>query len=61
MPEHAKKVFSGVMFDVYQWEQEMYDGSTATFEKLTRPDTAQVIPVTKRQHYSHYQPRATNE
>jgi ADP-ribose pyrophosphatase len=45
LPPHAKKVFAGVMFDVYQWEQEMYDGSTATFEKLKRPDTVVVFPV----------------
>ena len=46
IPEHAKKVFSGVMFDVYQWEQEQFDGSTAVFEKLTRPDTVVVFAVT---------------
>lgn len=45
MPEHAKRVFKGVMFDTYQWEQEMYDGTKATFEKLKRPDTVVVFPV----------------
>lgn len=45
IPPQAKRVFKGVIFDVYQWEQEMYDGTTATFEKLKRPDTAVVIPV----------------
>lgn len=45
LPPHAKKVFAGVMFDVYQWEQELFDGSTATFERLKRPDSACVIPV----------------
>ncbi len=44
LPSHAKKVFSGVIFDVYQWEQELYDGSTATFERLKRPATLLVIP-----------------
>jgi 8-oxo-dGTP pyrophosphatase MutT (NUDIX family) len=34
-----------VLFDVYQWEQKMYDGSVATFEKLKRPDTVVVFPV----------------
>lgn len=34
------------MFEVYQWPQEMYDGTIATFEMLKRPDTAVVIPVT---------------
>lgn len=45
MPPTAKKVFSGQIFDVYQWEQRLYDGSTATFERLKRPDTVVVVPV----------------
>ncbi len=45
IPGHAKKVFSGVMFDVYQWEQEMFDGTKAVFEKIKRPDTVVVFPV----------------
>lgn len=48
IPEHAKKVFEGVIFDVYQWEQEMFDGSKMTFEKLKRPDTVVVFPVTDK-------------
>lgn len=43
LPPQAKKVFSGEIFDVYQWEQELYDGSTATFERLDRANTLQVI------------------
>jgi len=39
LPENARKVFSGIIFDVYQWEQELFDGSTATFEKLKRAGT----------------------
>ncbi len=46
IPKGAKKVFKGVIFDVYQWEQELYDGSKTTFEKLKRPDTACTIAVT---------------
>lgn len=45
LPENAKKVFEGVMFDVYQWEQEMFDGTKETFEKLKRPDTVTVFAV----------------
>jgi ADP-ribose pyrophosphatase len=45
LPDNAKKVFKGAIFDVYQWEQELYDGSTATFEGLKRPSTIQVIPT----------------
>lgn len=46
IPPHAKKVFAGVLFDVYQWQQELYDGSQATFEKICRPDTAGVLALT---------------
>jgi len=46
MPDSAKKVFSGKIYDVYQWEQKMYDGSVAVFERLKRADTVSIIPVT---------------
>ncbi|TAJ14380.1 NUDIX hydrolase, partial [Patescibacteria group bacterium] len=46
VPKNARKVFEGEIFDMYQWEQELYDGSTAIFEKGSRPDTAVVYPVT---------------
>lgn len=45
IPPHAVRVFKGVIFDVYQWEQMLYDGSTTTFECLKRPDTVIVIPL----------------
>jgi len=45
IPENATCVFKGALFDVYQWEQKLYDGSTATFEKLKRPDSVLVFPV----------------
>jgi 8-oxo-dGTP pyrophosphatase MutT (NUDIX family) len=47
LPENAKLVFKGVMFDTYQWDVEGYDGSKKVFEKLKRPDTAMIIPVTE--------------
>ncbi len=46
IPPHAKKAFAGVLFDVYQWEQELFDGTKATFEKLRRQDTVSVIATT---------------
>ena len=46
IPETAKKVFSGILFDVYQWEQKQYDGSVKTFEKVKRRDTVGVLAVT---------------
>jgi ADP-ribose pyrophosphatase len=45
IPENAKRVFQGEIFDVYQWPQEMYDGSQATFEMLKRADTVTVLAV----------------
>ncbi|MDP2861131.1 MAG: NUDIX hydrolase [bacterium] len=45
LPPNAKLVFKGKIFEVWQWEQKLFDGTTETFEKLRRPDTAQVIPV----------------
>lgn len=43
LPPNAKRVFKGVIYEVWQWEQEMFDGSTATFERIKRPDTVNVI------------------
>jgi len=47
LPPHAKLVFKGHIFETYQWEQKLYDGSTTTFEKLRRMDTASIIAVVK--------------
>ncbi len=46
LPDDAKKVFEGVIFDVYQWQQKMFDGSEETFERVRRPATVLVIPTT---------------
>ena len=43
IPINAKKVFSGIIFDTYQWEQEMYDGSHKIFEMVKRSPTVDVI------------------
>ncbi|MCX6779715.1 MAG: NUDIX hydrolase [Candidatus Magasanikbacteria bacterium] len=43
IPKQAKKVFTGEIFDIYQWPQKMFDGSTATFEMISRVDTVQII------------------
>lgn len=47
IPPNARRVFKGVLFDVYQWEQELFDGAIATFEKIKRADTVVIFPVTK--------------
>jgi ADP-ribose pyrophosphatase len=45
IPEHAERVFKGIIYDVYQWQQELFDGSHSTFEMLKRPDTIEVIAI----------------
>ncbi len=43
IPDNAKRVFKGEIFEVHQWQQELFDGSFATFEQLKRPDTVVAI------------------
>lgn len=45
IPEDAKLVFRGKIYDVYQWPQKMYDGSMETFEMLRRADTVKAIAI----------------
>jgi ADP-ribose pyrophosphatase len=45
IPTNAKKVFKGIIFDVYQWEQKQFNGTTKTFEMLKRENSVQVLPV----------------
>lgn len=47
-PKDARRVHSGPVFDVWQWEQALFDGSRRTFELLSRRDTVLVLPVTKQ-------------
>lgn len=49
IPEHAERVFKGQIFDVYQWQQKLFDGTEATFEMLRRPDTVEVIAIKDHQ------------
>jgi ADP-ribose pyrophosphatase len=45
IPDNAKLVFKGVIFDVYHWQQEMFDGSFATFEALKKRESVTVVAV----------------
>jgi ADP-ribose pyrophosphatase len=45
VPAEATCVFEGKIFSVWQWQQEMYDGSFETFEMLKRPDIVTVVAV----------------
>ena len=47
MPSNAKLVFKGKMFEVWQWEQKMFDGSVKIFERLRRQNTALVIATVR--------------
>ncbi len=46
IPNSAKKVFSGVIFDIYQWQQEMFDGTFETFEMIKRAPALSIIAIT---------------
>jgi ADP-ribose pyrophosphatase len=45
VPANAELAFKGVIYDVYQWSQTMFDGSQAPFEMLKRADTIVVLAV----------------
>ncbi len=45
LPLEAKQVFTGNIFDVYQWQQKMYDGTFVTFEMLKRANTVDIIAI----------------
>lgn len=44
-PDDSKIVFKGNLFEVRQWEQQLFDGSKTIFEMLIRPDTVRILPV----------------
>ncbi len=46
IPKHAKKVFNGIIFEVWQWKQKLFDGSLTTFEMLKRQDTVKAVCIT---------------
>jgi ADP-ribose pyrophosphatase len=46
IPENAKKVFKGEVFEVWQWQQTLFDGSVKTFEKAKRNSSVGILPVT---------------
>jgi ADP-ribose pyrophosphatase len=45
IPKQATRVFKGIIYDVYQWQQKQFDGSETTFEMLKRPDTVKIIAI----------------
>ena len=45
IPDVAQRVFHGKLFDVFQWNQVLYDGSNTIFEMVRRPDTVVIIGI----------------
>lgn len=45
IPKHAKRVFKGIIYDVYQWEQETFSGEIRIYEALRRSDVVIIIAV----------------
>ncbi|MBI5393019.1 NUDIX hydrolase [Candidatus Woesearchaeota archaeon] len=43
IPKEAKKVFSGYIFNIWHWQQEMFDGSFETFEMIERRAVVDII------------------
>lgn len=48
-PPTAQIVAEGVFFKLWQWPQQLFDGSTAIFESLSRPDTVTILALTAEQ------------
>ncbi len=42
---NKKLVYDGILFKVYQWEQEMFDGTKETFERAVRRPSVQLLVV----------------
>lgn len=55
IPENAKLVFDWIIYQVYQWEQLMFDGSLRTFEEIARPSSVFAIPVINNKILVSYQ------
>lgn len=44
-PADAELAYKGRLFNVWRWPQKLFDGTTVTFEVLSRPDTVLVLPI----------------
>ncbi len=48
IPAHAKRVFKGEILEVYTWDQELFDGSHSTFERIKKVDGVVIIATTNK-------------
>jgi ADP-ribose pyrophosphatase len=46
IPDNAKIVHKGIIYDVYNWEQKLFDEGTKIFEGLKRHPAVQIFAVT---------------
>jgi len=45
LPDHAKKVFHGKLWQIHQWDQEWFDGTTKIYEAVKRQDSVIIFPI----------------
>lgn len=45
IPDNAIRVFEGIIFDVFHWEQEMFDGTMSTHEAIRRKGSVTILPL----------------
>lgn len=46
IPDHARVAFKGVIHEIWQWEQEMFDGTFSLYEVVKRKNTVTILAVT---------------
>lgn len=46
IPDNAQLVFKGILHDIYQWQQKMFDENVTTFEALRRKPSVITIATT---------------
>ncbi len=49
IPPKAQRVFHGILHDVYQWRQKLFDGSSSTFEMIVRQPSTEIIATVGNQ------------
>ncbi len=49
LPPNARLAFKGVMYEIWQWDATMYDGSTEVYECIVRSDSVDVIATVGRE------------
>src|SRR3989344_337050 len=47
IPENAEMVYTGVIYDVYHWEQKLFNGDKKIFEGLKRKPAVQIFAVSE--------------